>query len=69
MPLAQLQCFCGETIGLSAPQNKFSRPSPPPQEFTAKCPCGRNWRIILSQRNPAYAQIRKNGDQAHGSTT
>lgn len=67
MSLAQLRCFCGETIGLSAPKNRFSRPSPPPQEFTAKCTCGHNWRIILSQRNPAYVPRRKNGDPDHAS--
>ena len=54
MPLAQLQCFCGNHIGLSAPANSFSRASTLPQEYTAKCPCGRNWRIVLSQRNPSY---------------
>ena len=67
MSLAQLQCFCGQKIGLSSPSNSFSRASTTPQEYIAKCSCGFNWRITLARRNPAYASSRKTGDQDHAS--
>ena len=54
MPPAQIQCFCGEIIGLGPPKQFTGQP----QTFTAKCPCGRNWRLVLSHRNPGYKPCR-----------
>lgn len=59
MALAHIQCFCGQKIGLASPSNSFSKDSILPQEFSAKCPCGRNWLLHLSQRNPSYKPGRR----------